>query len=384
VTVDHGLRPEAAAEADLVAGMAASLGLRHRTLRWIGEKPRSDLQNAARTARYALLLAAAHAEDADTLLTAHTLDDQAETFLLALARGSGVYGLAGMPSERRMNDIRILRPLLPIPKARLIATLRAAGITWIEDPSNGNDRFRRVAMRQAAPMLADIGLTSTLLAGTATRLSRAAAALDIYADRLIRAGVVVHPGGYLEADPAAFVVEPEEVALRAMARLLRAMTGAAYVPRLERLERLWNEVSQAFSAGKRLHRTLGGVTLHLPAVSAAVRKPRLWFVAEAGRHGFAAHILPPGETVEWEGRIRVNLSSKATAPVRIQALGAGARRLLGLAAPERVPSSALQTLASAWRENDLVAVFGVAHVTGTVEAALLTADPLVAERLASG
>jgi tRNA(Ile)-lysidine synthase len=382
LTVDHGLRPEAALEADLVAMQAKALGLRHATLRWVGDKPHADLQHAARTARYRLLTEAARTEGADTLLTAHTLDDQAETFLLALARGSGVYGLAGMPAERVLNGIRILRPLLPIRKTRLVATLVAASVSWSEDPSNQNDRFRRVTMRQAASGLADIGLTAETLAGTADRLSRAANALDTYADRLIAGCTVVHAGGYLEMDVAKLAAEPEEVVLRALARVLRAMTGAAYVPRLERLERLMAEVLVASSAGERLQRTLAGVAVHLPAATESTRQPRLWLFAEAGRAGFGTQELAPGETLDWNDRIRITLSSAALTPLRIQALGTAARRLLGHSAPRRVPAAALGTLASAWREDKLVAVLGLPQDTHARHDALITATALVTDRLA--
>jgi len=382
VTIDHGLRPEAAAEADLVAGEAKALGLRHQTLRWIGGKPQADIQNAARTARYRLLTAAARVDGADTLLTAHTLDDQAETFLLAMARGSGVYGLAGMPPERVLNGIRILRPLLPIRKMRLVATLQAAGASWSEDPSNQNDRFRRVTMRQAAPALGRIGLTPATLAGTAARLSRAANALDVYADRLIAGSVLIHPGGYLDVDMDQFAAEPEEVALRALARLLRAMTGATYVPRLERLERLWRDVLAATASGTRMHRTLAGVVLHLPVATGSARRPRLWLFAEAGRTGFTVHDLSPGETLDWDGRIRITLSSAARMPLRIRALGPAARRLLGQNATKSVPAAALGTLASAWSGDDLVAVLGLTNCGPSQSEPILTATALVAERLA--
>ncbi len=173
VTVDHGLRPAARDEAHHVAVAADALGFRHATRTWTGAKPTADIQSAARTARYRLLRRAAMDVGADTLVTAHTLDDQAETFLLALARGSGVYGLAGMPTERRLDGIRLVRPLLGVPKSRLIATLRASDISWFDDPSNADDRFRRVGIRQAAPALAVIGLTTSVLAQTAGRMARA-------------------------------------------------------------------------------------------------------------------------------------------------------------------------------------------------------------------
>ena len=140
-SVDHGLRPEAATEAEQVVAQAKALGLGARTLRWEGQKPAAGIQDAARRARYALLLELAIEVARDVLgdlpstaiVTAHTADDQAETVLMRLARGSGVDGLAAMPVVTRvermsladggMEGVALLRPLLAVPRARLVATL---------------------------------------------------------------------------------------------------------------------------------------------------------------------------------------------------------------------------------------------------------------------
>ena len=126
VTVDHRLRPEAAAEAEAVAGLAAGLGVPHRTLAWIGDKPADGLMAAARAARYGLIADAAAAFGAFDVATAHTLDDQAETVLLRLAAGSGPAGLAAMRAVERRGPIRLHRPFLAVAKARLVATLADA------------------------------------------------------------------------------------------------------------------------------------------------------------------------------------------------------------------------------------------------------------------
>ena len=132
ITVDHGLRPEAAAEARAVRRLAQKLGVRHRTLRWEGKKPATGLQQAAREARYALLSAAAKAAKAGHILTAHTLDDQAETVLIRMPRGSGLTGLCAMAKVTPLvgTDLVLVRPRgfpsRPLPRARLVATLKAA------------------------------------------------------------------------------------------------------------------------------------------------------------------------------------------------------------------------------------------------------------------
>jgi tRNA(Ile)-lysidine synthase len=147
-TVDHGLRRQSAAEAAAVRALARRLGVSHRTLRWRGKKPQSGLQEAARAARYGLLAQAARRAGYAHILTGHTLDDQAETVLLRLTRGSGLAGLRGMASPTPLpfaagGKMLLVRPFLAIAKSRLVATLQAAAIAYSDDPSNLDPRFTR-------------------------------------------------------------------------------------------------------------------------------------------------------------------------------------------------------------------------------------------------
>ncbi len=168
-----------------------------------------------------------------------------------------------------------------------------------------------------------------------------------------------------------------------MARLLRAMTGTDYVPRFERLERLMDEILFAADAGAGLTRTLAGVSVQMPASQSGLRRQRLWMFAEAGRHGFNSVALHPGETHDWEHRVRLSLSGDAPEPVMIRALGQSARRLLETEAPAGVPGAALATLASAWRGNDLVGVIGLPPGRFDPASVLITGSELVAGRLRS-
>ncbi len=173
--VDHGLRPESGAEAITVSGWLRARDIPNEILTWETQKPSGGLQTAARDARYALMAARCTALRIPALLTAHHADDQAETVLLALQRGAGLAGLAGIPIARALGDITLLRPLLGVPKAALVAALSARQQVWIDDPSNENMRFDRVQVRNLLPELAKLGLSPESLTQSAARLTDAQA-----------------------------------------------------------------------------------------------------------------------------------------------------------------------------------------------------------------
>lgn len=357
-TVDHALRPGSADEARAVGELAGRLGLPHRILVWQGEKPTSDLQASARDARYALLLEAARQCGATAIVTAHTLDDQAETFLMRLGRGSGLAGLSAMRPERQLDECVLARPLLGIDRERLRATLRAVGIAWIDDPSNGNPAFARVRLRGLMPLLAAEGLTAGRLSATAARLARAQSVIDDLVDDLAARAVERHPGGFAAIDLAAFSQAHEEVALRLFSRVISDVGGGWYGPRLERLEAAFRAITvpRPDGGGRPPARTLGGTAI-------VRRGARLWIHREAGRDGLPRLALAPGETSMWDGRVSVSLASTAPHHIAVAPLGPGGRKLTGIKAKacatrdgDLPPASALATVPAAWAEGTLVAV----------------------------
>jgi tRNA(Ile)-lysidine synthase len=262
-TVDHGLRKEAQREAADVARLARKLGLKHRTLKWTGKKPATGLQQAARLARYRLLAAAARKVGASHILTAHTLDDQAETVLMRMSRGSGLAGLAamanvaGLPSGER--EVALARPLLGIPKARLIATLTAAKISFASDPSNRDPRFTRARLRGLMPQLAEEGLDARRLSQLAQRLKRADEAIEVAVERA-QTELTVGPGAY---DAAGFFRLPAEVALRLLCRSMNLLGDEGPVE-LGKLEALFMDLKAAQKAGTRKYRrSLAGALVTL-------------------------------------------------------------------------------------------------------------------------
>jgi tRNA(Ile)-lysidine synthase len=269
ITVDHGLRAEARREALAVKRLARSLGVAHRTLRWSGRKPSTGLQEAARLERYRLLANAARKAGAQHVLTAHTLDDQAETVLIRLTRGSGVGGLAAMariaPMPRGEGGILLVRPLLAVGKARLVATLRKAGVTYADDPSNRDPRFTRVRFRTAMPVLEREGLSAERLALLARRVRRAEAALEAAVDDAVaKLAPALRPNPWPEAGPIAFAAGrfarlPAEVSLRLLGRAV-ARAGNEGPVELGKLEALHAGLAASPSA-LRFRRTLAGAVI---------------------------------------------------------------------------------------------------------------------------
>jgi tRNA(Ile)-lysidine synthase len=316
-TVDHALRLESKREAAAVAKLARKLGLAHRTLRWSGKKPNTGLQQAARLARYGLLREAARKAGAAHILTAHTLDDQAETVLIRMSRGSGITGLGAMQrmaplpsspsslaregwgggsaSRRAENnlpparEIVLVRPLLDIPKARLIATLRAGTIPFATDPSNRDPRFTRARLRGLMPQLATEGLDARRLALMARRLKRADAAIEAAVDRAHTELIadLGAPGAY---DAAGFARLPDEIALRLLGRAI-ARLGDEGPVELGKLEALKEALDAAQKAGiSRFRRSLAGALVTLAKGKITVerapprRQTRQQTSRQTGRH----------------------------------------------------------------------------------------------------
>ena len=301
LTVDHRLRPESAAEAAQVQAWLAARGIAHEVLVREGPPLTSDVQGAARGARYALLEAWCEKSSVLHLLTAHHRDDQAETFLLRLARGSGLDGLAGAAAVVERAFGRVLRPVLAIPRARLAATLRARGQDWIEDPSNRDAHYARARIRALAPDLAAEGLDAARLAATAAQLARARAALETNVTSLLARAAWVHPAGFAWLDPAALAAADEEVGLRALAAVLATIAGSQYPPRFEGIERLYQELLTGLAAG----RTLGGCEI-------VPRRGRALVCREPAAMASPVAAAPGGRT-RWDGRFVLDLPASASA-----------------------------------------------------------------------
>lgn len=329
VTVDHGLRPESAGEAALVAAECAILGLPHDTLLWQGWDGQGNLQDAARAARRDLI--GRWRGPADHVLFAHTRDDQAETFLLRLRRGSGVDGLAAMRPSAGVpgQGWTILRPLLDVARAELRHYLHVLKIPFVDDPSNDNPRFDRVRMRALLGPLAEEGLTRDRLAETAARMARARVALGRRAHDVAQA--LERPGiaGNVTLDRDGFAGIESETQLRIAAAALQFVSSDPYRPRESALEQA-------------VDRWLSGGTATLHGGILIADGARLIVAREYGRQAAA---LVGGL---WDGRWRVTVPPHLT----LRALGDSG---VSQAGRGEAPRAACLALPGLWEGERLVA-----------------------------
>jgi tRNA(Ile)-lysidine synthase len=356
LSVDHGLRKSSRTDASDVAAIARDRGIEARLLRWTGRKPQTGIEAAARAARYRLLLGAARAFDASHLLLGHHLDDQAETLLLRLARGSGLFGLSAMRREIPVDGVTIFRPFLEISRSRLAETIAVAGLTPVEDPMNTDPRFARARIRRIMPLIAADGIDPAGLAATARRLADAAEAIDVVAGELIAHAVELDAMAVAAIDPVAFFGAPGEVRMRALLRLLLALGGDHYPPRFERLAALANAMAD-HQGRARFKRTLAGAVIEW-------RDSRFVVYREIGRDGLPEIHAKPGFYGVWDGRFRVEIGVGAPTGLRLAALGEAGRRLIGARSGGMAADGALAALPALWRRGRVLAVPGLDFFAG--------------------
>ena len=277
-TVDHAMREGSREEAEAVAALAQRFGLSHRLIDWRGVKPRSRIQERAREARYQLLSACAQEIGADFLVTAHHADDQAETVLFRLFRGSGIGGLKGMEGATTAGGLTLARPLLGLRKAQLVAFCEACGETYANDPSNVDPRFARTHLRRLVDLLASEGFGVDEIA----RLSRRAARMEEVV--AIQAQEAAERLGWTRTresrDATALFEQPLEIAQRLLRNEIARVAGKQVRQvRLDRVEALANALQGAQTENRAMRANVGGASVRLSS------KGVLTFSPEALRKG---------------------------------------------------------------------------------------------------
>lgn len=354
-SVDHGLRPGSSRDADLVVEAAIGLGFSGVKLSWAGEKPDTGIQESAREARYRLLeeLAAPHSSGPVAIVTAHTLDDQAETLLMRLARGSGPDGLAAMTTVRPLqprSNVFLVRPLLGVPRIQLRAFLIANGHSWIDDPSNENQRFERVRLRRAQETLEALGLSAAMVGLAAKRQRRAVEALDAATDELLGTSVNLHDGLFAGIDAKLYRAAPEEIRVRLLARVLHMYGGSSPAAELAQIERLAEALSASAGATRQ---TIGGCEVR--ACGEAIRVFR-----ERGRADLVTAVLEPGQKMTWDNRFQIRTSANSP-KLSVRPLDPVTARRIRCALDRRVifPSRAAATMPAIWAGDELISVGGL-------------------------
>jgi len=271
-TVDHAMREGSHAEAEAVGALTRRLGSVHHLIEWPGPKPRSRIQERAREARYRLLGACANEIGADVLVTAHHADDQAETVIFRLLRGSGIAGLRGMEETARHGPLTLARPLLGLRKAELIAFCETCGEPFARDPSNEDPRFARTHLRRLTGLLAAEGLGVDEIA----RLSRRAARVEEAVDAQTKAAA--ERLGWTRPAPTrdarALFDEPAEIVQRLLsAEIARAGGKPPRKIRLGAVESLTQALRQARAQNKALRANVGGASVRLSAKGALSVSP---------------------------------------------------------------------------------------------------------------
>lgn len=334
VTVDHGLRPEAAEEAAHVGEVCRRIGVPHTVLRWEGWDGKGNLQDQARQNRYALIARWAEARRLPSVALGHTMDDQAETLLMRLAREAGVEGLASMRLVFEREGVRFDRPLLFDRREDLRAYLTAQGVQWVEDPSNEDESFGRVRARRVLEALGPLGLGTEALFRVALNLRDASDALGQMASEFARTKVKA-AGGDLIFDRTALRRQPAEIARRLMGHALMFVGSAPYPPRREPLEAVMDQL-----------RGTGKLTLHGCLVTTSDMTVRI-----TREHAAVAGLRGPTEA-EWDRRWRI--AGPHEPGLEVRALGEAVRecpewRATGL------PRGTLLASPAVWRGETLVA-----------------------------
>ncbi len=352
LTVNHNLRPEAAGEAAQVKKWCDGLGIEQHILNWQPPSPVTSIQESARNARYELMLKWCQENNVLHLLTAHHLDDQVETMFFRLARGSGLKGLSSMSVQKIVDGVRLLRPLLSIPKARLVATLEAVKQEWLDDLSNRNSLYTRVHIRQQLAQIennAELKIRSGIVAG---KLGKFRNLLEYELVSQITDSISIFSQGYASIGMEAFKNLDNEISIKALAALIRTLSGNEHPPRTSKLEQLnelirSNQLSKKYSIGGLLFEPLKSGDMLVYREDKAIEQEI---------------IIKPGIATLWDKRFVIKISSdvKNLPPLTVQALGskglAEVRETMGNLPKNMPPDRIIRTFPSLWSLEELLSV----------------------------
>ncbi len=339
VTVDHSLRDGSQDEAKVVAQMCARIGVPHDTLTWNDWSGKGNLQLAAREARYSKMAEWAHDRQIDTIAVGHTADDQAETMLMRLARRAGVDGLSGMNSRSVREGINWVRPLLRTRRALLQEYLVSRGVSWINDPSNEDDRFDRVRIRKVLELLEPLGVDADVLCEVSSHMLEARKALD-WQTFLAAKHLATIEAGAVVLDETILRLQPDEIQRRLIIKAINWVSHGDYLPRMQSVNNLLSAIRTG-QAG-----TIDGC--HVRRVAS-----RLWIFRELNAikdHTAATHTF-------WDQRwefVPVPPASHC-AKLSLRCLGADGLEQVPDWRSTGLPHVVLQSTPAVWNGDELIA-----------------------------
>lgn len=241
ITVDHNLRPESKNEADAVHKFMEAEKIKHVILTYDGKIPSSNIENIARNYRYKMIFKYMNDNDIKTLFIGHNKDEEIETFLLNLTRGSGVYGLSGISEISKRDDITIIRPMLVFTKNEIKEFLTNNNIIWIEDPSNNDEKYKRVKIRKLKSVFENLGLSTDRIKNTIENMKLTRELYDFYINDCIKKSVKI-----IDNNVEIFVSEilqfPKTIILKVLGQIVKNASGNNYPPRLKNILLLYDKI----------------------------------------------------------------------------------------------------------------------------------------------
>jgi len=335
VTVDHGLRAEAKDEANKVKKTCSRLGVSHAILNWTNWNRKGNLQSVSRNARYALISEWALSNNVDVVALGHTQDDIIETFLMRLARGSGVDGLSQMSVRFTRGEVEYIRPILKVSRDSLRQYLRSLSVSWTEDPSNSDERFHRVRLRKSIDLLNHLGVNKDGILTVSRNMREARQALEFYSFKAVKECIK-----FSQADiifiRSMFITYPREIQRRVVSRVLEYMADLEYPPRASEVENL------IYSLENNIAHTLGG--FHFYGVADDIRMSREFQLTEK-------KVSAVNEI--WDNRWRV--TGRNDPGLEIRALGNTGLKVFTTWKDSKIPRIALISSPAVWNDNKVVA-----------------------------
>ena len=347
IVVDHGLRKESKNEAKIVSQNAKLLGFKFKILKWDGVKPKTRIQEIARKTRYKLITSWCKKKGIEKLFLAHHLDDQVETFIMRLGKGSGVDGLAVMNFVTETYSLKLVRPFLEITKNRLIKILDISNLKWISDPTNFNTNYKRSRIRKILPILSEEGINSKQIGLVIKRIRAAKDALNNQTGILLEKYLsnVDNVAYFLDKNLLKEATE-KEILLRILEKIFMNISGSIYPPRRNKLE---NILSWIIDDNNVKAKTLAGVVVRK-------RKSEFIFYREPEECYKSVNIRPLTSRYScWDDRFFLkanksnNLQIKALGDIGIKILKK--ERVLKRQGLQNVPLSAWKTVPAVWSKK---------------------------------